>query len=108
MKAFEGDSLVWENEVLTPVYVPDTPIIPPWVNENIQYIDETLTYVDGEWVNLELIEIKGDSTVTDIDMNKDGIVPKHEILVYFAKLTKIAQDKVDFKINYLLQARVLR
>ena len=60
MKAFEGDSLVWEEPVPPPIYVPDRPIIPPWVNENVQFISEELTYVDGEWVNLELIDIIGD------------------------------------------------
>ena len=66
-----------------------------------------MTYVDGEWVNLELIDIRGDRTIDDIDMNNDGMVPKHEILIYYAKLTKENENKVNYKKNYLIQARVL-
>lgn len=64
-----------------------------------------MTYVDGEWVNLDKIEIAGNKTVADIDMNQDGDIPKHEILVYFAKLADQKNLVYDFKKSYRLQAK---
>lgn len=73
--AFDGDSLTWtapdtlEDGETESFYIPDTELIPPWVDPDIEYNDNDLTYVDGEWVNLDKIEIAGNKTVADIDMN---------------------------------------
>ena len=85
VNAFEGDSLVWKEPVEVPIYIPEKPKVPPWIDPKVNYVSEDLTYVDGEWVNLEKIKIAGDKTLRDIDFNKDGKVDRHEILVYFAK-----------------------
>ena len=82
----DGDSLIYEEPPEdVPIYIPDEELIPIWVDPDIEYIPSELTYVDGELVNLYLINISGNKTVADIDLDGDGYLPKHEILVYFAK-----------------------
>lgn len=93
--AMDGDSLEWVEPLYEPgkepIYIPEEPQVPPWVDSTVSYIPEDYTYVDGEWVNLNLIEISGNKTIADIDLNGDGDIPQHEILVYFAKYT-VAQN----------------
>ena len=73
MNGFNGETLEWveppEEEI---IYIPESPKIPPWIDPDVDYVSEELTYVDGEWVNLDLIEIAGNRTVADIDLNGDG------------------------------------
>ena len=86
LHAMDGDSLIYEEPPEdVPIYIPDEELIPIWVDPDIEYIPSELTYVDGELVNLYLINISGNKTVADIDLDGDGYLPKHEILVYFAK-----------------------
>ena len=108
MYAFDGESLTWKEppDPETIEYIiPEREIIPPWVNPDIKYIDDNLTLVDGEWVNLDEIEISGNKTLQDIDLNQDGEVPMHEVLVYFAKLADTANRLYDFKTIYRINAR---
>lgn len=102
--AFEGDTLVYSEPDPQVIYMPEEAMPPPWVDPTVNYIDEKMTYVDGEWLNLDLIEIDGDSSVKDIDLDEDGLLPKHEILVYFARLSQAQNKEIDFELNYSLQS----
>ena len=104
----DGDSLIYEEppeEV--PIYIPDAELIPVWIDPDVDYIPSELTYVDGELVNLYLINISGNKTVADIDLDGDGYLPKHEILVYFAKYVSQNIQTPEFERNYRIQSKYL-
>ena len=95
-KVFEGASLVYEEPTIIPIHIPQVAKPPPWIDPDVDYISEEFTYVDGEWVNLAAFDIAGTETIEDIDLDKDGNLPKHEILVYFAKFSQALVQEVDF------------
>lgn len=98
---FMGKTLVWkEPPKKKPIYIPNAPVVPPWIDADVDHRKKEFNYVDGEWINLDTIEVVGDKTFDDIDLDKDGNLPKHEILVYFAKLADIKQKEYNFKLNY--------
>lgn len=69
LHGLDGDSLVYEEPAKQVIYVPDPELIPIWVDPEVEYIPDDLTYVDGEFVNLYLIDIVGNKTIADIDLN---------------------------------------
>ena len=101
---FEGASLIWTEPEEQEIYIPNAPVVPPWIDENVDHRKKEFTYVDGEWINLDTIEIIGDKTFNDIDLDGDGNLPYHEILVYFAKLADKKIQEFEFALNYFINA----
>lgn len=79
--------------------------MPPWLNEEYNFYEVELTLIDGEYIDLETIEIKGDQTYEDIDLNDDGQLTNHEIKIYYTKFYQQQIDEVEFNPDYSIQAR---
>lgn len=105
MGGFEGASLIWKAPEFKPIYIPNKPVVPPWIDPLVDHRKKEFTYIDGEYINLDSFEIVGDKTFEDIDLNEDGNLDYHEILVYFAKVADKKNQEYDFKLNYYIQSR---
>ena len=74
---YTGSSLIYEapsEAIEDKFFIPEEPILPPWLDEDYNYYEVELTLIDGEWVDLEQINIKGDQSYQDIDLNDDNFL----------------------------------